>query len=171
MTDNAVHTTAVGEWVNIKVRFKGERRWWFMSTGGKVSHLRIHAATVGSVEQAKAIAADVITHDDDVVASRVDADGRTVARYGEATPKAADKPVYGPAGGYTYLVGATNAGHPVFHVRDGDDWGTLTAAVYSACHDEARRAGLATGRLNVYGRIALISTRGLVFHQRWDRAA
>lgn len=156
-------------WINVKVRFKGERRWHFLSTGGRVSYLRIHAATVDTVHEAKTLAADLVGGDG-VVASRVVVDGRTVARFGEPTPPAT-KPVYGPAGGYTYLVAVTSNGHPVFHVRDGDDWGIVTEEIYEACHEEAKRAGLPRKRLNIYGRMCLLSTHGLVFHQTWKRTA
>lgn len=157
-------------WINVKVRFAGERRWYFLSNGGRVSRLRIHAATVESIDQAKAIAADVISYDDDnVVASRVDVDGRTVARYGEKTPPLPAKATYGPAGGYHYLVGVTATGMPVFHVLANGQWATMTADIYEVCYREAKNAGLPTTRLHVYGSSARIATHGLVFHQRWER--
>lgn len=159
----------MANWINVKVRFKDERQWFFIGGGGRVSRLRIHAAPVDTLEHAKAIAADVIT--DDVVASRVDVDGRTVASFGKPTPPRAAKPVYGPAGGFTYLVDVTTSGYPVFHVRDGEQWGIVTSDIYGDCYREAKRSGLNTSRLNIHGRICLIATHGLVFHQRWERAA
>lgn len=155
--------------IYVKVRFRGERRWCFLAGGGRVTHLLFHARSCVDEASARRIAADIISYaDDDVVASRIDVDGRTIARFGEPTPA---RPVYGPAGGYRYLVSARR-GRGTFHVRgDRGGWGHVTATAYNACQDEAKRAGLRTDRLTIHGAIATIQTRGLHFVQRWDCAA
>lgn len=150
---------------NVKVRFRDERQWHFVSSGGLVSRLRVHALMFED-DVAERCAKDVLERTPDVSASRIVRNGRTVASFGAPTPPKPAPPDYS---GYRYLVSARKD-RGTFHVKNEDGtWGHVTANVYNACHDEAQRAGLDTNHLRIHGSICSIVTKGLTFVQRSNR--
>lgn len=162
------------QWINVKVRFKDQRSWWFIAgSNGTVTRLCLHAVAFNELDKAHEIAQFVIDPRDEaspgsVVASRVIVDGKEVARYGEVTtpPRA----VYGAMGGFRYLIGARN-GRGIFHVVEDGRWANVDCDVYNGCHDEAKRAGLDPSHLTIHGYTATISTHGLRFVQEMTREA
>lgn len=158
--------------INLKVRMRATpHRWHFVGMDGRLVTLRIHALMYPDLAAATVAAEDILaSNPETVAAARVVDEGRTLARFGEPTPPKPPAPVYGPAGGYLYLVSARK-GRGTFHVvNDDGTWGRVTSGIYNACLHEARRAGLDPRHLNIHGAIATISTNGLRFVQRSNRA-
>jgi hypothetical protein len=153
----------------VKVRFKGERHWYFLGGGGgRLVRLRVHAGTSGDGAKAGRTAAALLAAEAERLAAVRVVDfhtGRVLAHFGEQSPSRVPAP---DLGGYRYLA-AVSRGRGTFHVKDeAGRWANVSAEVYEACHEEARRAGLDTSRLTVHGCTATISTRGLRFVQRVD---
>jgi len=155
----------------VKVRFRGERRFFFLAGNGRVTSKRIRAVTHANRASAIRDADRMIEPGTDVVAACVMQGGRRVYLTGEATPPAAP-PKYGPEAGYRYLVSVTKTGRGVFEVRDeGGRWGRFDEATYELCAEEKRRAGLTARGMNVHAATATIFTDSVKFTQRSVPAA
>lgn len=165
MSDN---DTATDIDFNVKVRFRGERRFYFLGSG-RATRLRIHALMFTDLDRAVAAADEQLAHGDesDVVAVRVVSGARTVHRAGEPTPPPAP-PRYGREAGYRYLTGVTKAGRGIFDLKDDTgEWVDFDMETYEVIADEARRAGIQGAGYNVHGRRALLATNGVRFTQHF----
>lgn len=154
----------------IKVRLPGEYRWYFLGSSGRLTRLRVHAGLTDDRARAEEVASSLLAdNSEEVAATRVvsmEHQGKVLAHYGEPTPP---KPAPFDFSPYRYLV-AIRGRRGTFHARDADGgWANVSEAVYEACYEEARRAGLDTSPLTIHGCIATIITKGLRFVQRSNR--
>lgn len=154
-------TSTEPELCMVKVRFAGQRKFWFVGPNGAVTDLRIRASLIDGADRATEVANDLLAQAEDVAAVAVMQGRKRVFHAGQPTPP---RPVYGPEAGYRYLVDV-RAGCPVFHVKNPDgQWAPFTEDAYEVCVAEADRAG-AAGRLVVHGSLNLLVTDGMRFVQ------